>query len=134
MSAAHRVTPPHGEVARHGSDPADRGTTTVADRVVEKVAARAAAEVDHATGLRRSLAGRSLGSRAVRADVVIDGSVAALRLELAVVFPAPVRPVTRAVRRHVTARVGDLCDLTVDHVDITVRALPRPNTERSRVQ
>ena len=111
-----------------------RGTTTLADRVVEKIAAQAATEVDHATGLRRSLAGRDVGRSTVRAHVDLDGGVAALRLDLAVAFPAPVRVVTRAVRAHVTTRVGQLCDLTVDHVDITVAALPRPDVDRRRVR
>ncbi|MHA3705100.1 Asp23/Gls24 family envelope stress response protein [Jatrophihabitans sp. YIM 134969] len=111
-----------------------RGTTTLADAVVEKIAATAATEVDGAQGLRRHLAGRAVGSPAVRADVDLDGSVAALRLQIAVEFPKPVRTVTRDVRAHVVARVRELCDVTVDHVDITVAALPRPEQESRRVQ
>ena len=112
----------------------ERGTTTLADVVVEKIAAAAAGEVPRVGGLRRHLAGRAVGRSQVRADVDLDGAVAALRLELAVEFPAPVRPVTREVRRHVVARVLELCDVTVDHVDITVADLPLPPTDLRRVR
>ncbi|MHA3705061.1 Asp23/Gls24 family envelope stress response protein [Jatrophihabitans sp. YIM 134969] len=115
------------------ADPDDRGRTTIADRVVEKIAAQAAVEVDHAAGLRRSLAGRSLGSPRVRATAEVDGRVAALRLDLAVDYPAPVRQVTRAVRQRVTEQVATLAGMRVDHVDITVAALRRPPVERRRV-
>lgn len=107
-------------------DAAERGTTTIADRVVARIAAQAAAEVDHATGLRRSLAGRALGRPRVRAAADVDGSVTSLRLDLAVEYPAPVRQVTRAVRRHVVDTVRTLCGMRVDHVDITVAAVRRP--------
>ena len=112
----------------------ERGTTTLADVVVEKVAAAAAAEVRAAHGLRRHLVGKAIGRPTVRADVDLDGSVASLRLDLAVEYPSPVRPVTRDVRTHVTARVRELCDVTVDHIDITVAALPRPTTTVRRVR
>lgn len=112
----------------------ERGTTTLADVVVERVAAAAAAEVQAAYGLRRHLVGKAVGRPAVRADVDLDGSVASLTLALAVEYPAPVRPVTRDVRTHVTARVRELCDVTVDHIDITVASLPRPTATVRRVR
>lgn len=114
-------------------DAADRGRTSIADRVVAKVAAQAATEVDHADGLRRSIAGRSLGSPRVRASADVDGHVATLSLDLAVDYPSPVRQVTRAVRRHVAERVATLCGMQVDHVDITVAALRRAPVETRRV-
>lgn len=110
----------------------ERGRTTIADRVVAKVAAQAATEVEHAAGLRRSLVGRNLGTPRVRADVDVDGRVAAVELDLAVDYPSPVRQVTRDVRRHVTERVGTLCGMQVDHVDITVAALRRPPVDEER--
>jgi uncharacterized alkaline shock family protein YloU len=114
-------------------DPADRGRTVVADRVVAKIAAQAATEVEHAAGLRRSLAGRAVGDPRVRAQADVDGHVTALRLEVAVDFPAPVRQVTRAVRQRVTERVSTLAGMTVDHVDITVAALRRKPVDVRRV-
>jgi uncharacterized alkaline shock family protein YloU len=114
--------------------PEHRGTTTVADVVVEKTAAHAAREVSRAAGLRRQLAGRGFGTPTVRAHADVDGAVTTLRLELGVEFPAPVRQVTRAVRSHVTDRVSVWCGMRVDHVDITVAALPRPTVDTRRVR
>lgn len=110
----------------------ERGRTTIADRVVAKVAAQAASEVEHAAGLRRSLVGRTLGAPRVRAAVDVDGRVAAVKLDLAVDYPSPVRRVTRDVRRHVTERVATLCGMQVDHVDITVASLRRPPVDEQR--
>ncbi len=115
-------------------DPAERGTTTVADKVVEKIAARAALDVEHVQGLSRSLAGREVGRRGVRASVDVDGRTACLRLELAVEYPASVLRTTRAAREHVGRQLSRLCDLTVDHIDIQVAVLRRHDTDRRRVQ
>ena len=115
-------------------EPAERGRTTIADRVVAKVAAQAATEVDHAAGLRRSLAGRAHGAPRVRASADVDGHVASLKLDLAVDYPSPVRQVTRAVRQQVTERVTTLCGMQVDHVDITVAALRRAPVDTRRVR
>ena len=131
VPVATGATVPAGDAAP--VDPGNRGRTTIADRVVAKVAAQAATEVQHAAGLRRSLAGRSLGGDRVRATADVDGHVTTLRLELAVDYPTPVRQVTRAVRRQVVSRVGEYCGMTVDHVDITVAALRRAPVEKRRV-
>ena len=114
--------------------PGERGTTTLADTVVEKIAARAAVDVAHAAGLNRRLAGRDLGRPRVRARADVDGGSAALSLELAVEYPASARATTRDVRAHVTDRVSALCSLTVERVDITVAVLRRPAPERKRLQ
>ena len=112
----------------------DRGTTTLADRVVEKIAARAATDVPHALGLTRRAVGREFGRPSVRAHAQIDGDVASLQLELAVQYPASARATTRGVREHVADRVTMLCGLTVDHIDITVAVLRRVDQGRKRVQ
>ena len=107
--------------------------TTLAPRVVEKIAARAAGEVEHVFGLSRTLAGRTLGAERVRADADLDGHVAVLRIEFGAGFPAPLLPLTRAVREHVTDKVQTLCGLHVDHIDVTVAELRHPRAERKRV-
>jgi uncharacterized alkaline shock family protein YloU len=113
--------------------PAERGITTLAPRVVEKIAARAAGEVAQVFGLSRTLAGHTLGAERVRADAELDGHVAVLRLDLSVAFPAPLIPLTRTVREHVTNTVQTLCGLHVDHIDLTVAALRHPSAEHKRV-
>jgi uncharacterized alkaline shock family protein YloU len=113
---------------------ARRGSTEIADRVVERIAARAAAEVDDAHGPARRLLGlRVPGVAAPKVTVQIDGHLATVRLALSVRYPAPIRQVTRQVREHVMTRVGELTGLDVRHVDIDIPALITPDRGR-RVQ
>jgi uncharacterized alkaline shock family protein YloU len=109
------------------ADAAGRGRTRIADRVVEKVASQAVAEVDNATGVARRVLGVNLGSAGpdsqARVDAEIDGSVVTIRVSMAVRWPASVRTVTRQVRTHVTGRVRDLTGLHVAYVDVTVPVL-----------
>ncbi|MGD0555214.1 MAG: Asp23/Gls24 family envelope stress response protein [Streptosporangiaceae bacterium] len=116
------------------ADPAERGRTVLAPQVVDKIAAQAATEIDGISGLQRRIAGRSVGSERVRAESDLDGQVVAVRLQLAVAFPAPLLELTRRVRQHVTGQIQTLCSLQVDHVDITVAALRADASQRRRVQ
>jgi uncharacterized alkaline shock family protein YloU len=127
----------HGGQDAPGSPPGrtSLGLITLNDRVMEKVAACAAAEVPDAGSsaprmLRRSLAGTgALGTRQtsltglpkVSADV--DGSTVALDLSISVRWPASVPAVTRAVRDRVRHRVRALTGMTVLDVDISVTDL-----------
>jgi uncharacterized alkaline shock family protein YloU len=111
------------------------GMISINDRVVEKMAARAAIEIPDAGAaasrfLGRSMAGASaLGTRPTsltalpRTAADVDGSVVILDLSISVRWPASVPEVTDAVREHVRARVGDLTGLTVTEVSISVAAL-----------
>ncbi len=135
LTAGAAVAPADAPVlSTHALDPGERGTTTLADKVIEKIAARAAVDVTHALGLSRRLAGRDFGTPTVRAQARVDGQVAYLSLALAVEYPASARATTREVRAHVSNRVATLCGLDVDHIDITVAVLRRPNADRRRVQ
>jgi uncharacterized alkaline shock family protein YloU len=111
-----------------------RGSTDIADRVVEKIASGAVAEVDDAYGSARRLLGlRMPGATAPRVTVQIDGHLATVRVAMSVRYPAPIRQVTREVREHVMERVGELTGLDVRHVDIEIPALITPDRGR-RVQ
>jgi uncharacterized alkaline shock family protein YloU len=112
--------------------PAERGRITIADRVVEKIAARAVREVDRASGAPRRLLGTSLGSSGSarpRADAKVDDRTVSLRLSMSVEYPAPVRDVAAEVRERVARRVYELTGLKVTDIDITV---PVFVTERPR--
>lgn len=119
-----------------GSGLAERGRTRIADRVVEKIAARAVAEVDRATGTPRQILGVRLGGTAAdtRARVVadVDGGVVTVSVAMAVRWPAPVREVSRQVRAHVTGRLEDLTGLRVAQVDIDVPTLLTENDDEGR--
>ena len=127
MTGAVTTTPP---AATDLGPMHERGTTTVADRVIVAVAARAAAEVPGVGGAaRRAIripvdARRS--DRAPQVEATIAGDIVTLRLRLSLIYPGPVRAVTEDVRRHVADRVGVLTGKKVGSVDITVVSLPLP--------
>jgi uncharacterized alkaline shock family protein YloU len=62
---------------------------------------------------------------AARVSAHSDGHLAMIQLRLSLAYPAPVRTVTREVRRHVIERVTALTGFEVRHVDIEVARLLR---------
>jgi len=109
--------------------PEQRGRTTIADRVVAQVAARAVAEVAQTGGAARQLIGFTLGRQTgqgpARVSARVDGNLAMIEMRLTLAYPAPVRSLTREVRRHVMERVASLTGVEVRHVDIEVARLLR---------
>jgi len=109
--------------------PGQRGRTTIGDRVVTRVAARAVAEVEQTGGAARQLMGftigRQTGEGTAPVSARIDGHLAMIQLRLSLAYPAPVRTLTREVRRHVIERVTGLTGFEVRHVDIEVVSLLR---------
>jgi uncharacterized alkaline shock family protein YloU len=132
MTAATAVEP-----AAPASAPGrnELGLISINDRVVEKMAARAAIEIPDAGAaasrfLGRSMAGASaLGARQTsltalpKASADVDGSLVNLDLSISVRWPASVPEVTDAVRENIRRRVGELAGLTVSEVSISVTAL-----------
>jgi uncharacterized alkaline shock family protein YloU len=112
-----------------------RGRTSLSDKVIEKTAAAAAAEVAHVHGVSKGLAAAVLRTDpAVGVRATIDGHLAQLQLDIEVDYPVSLRAVTRELRRHVSDRVRDLCEITVTDVDVHVTALRRQlHDQRRRV-
>ena len=125
---------------RGGGDPAERGRTTIADGVVEKIAGLAARDVlgVHAmgSGLSRTFgvvrdrvpggASKSV-SRGVKAEV---GEVqTALDLEIVVEYGVSIGDVARAVRENVIAAVERMTGLEVVEVNIAVTDVKLPEEE-----
>ncbi|MEU6563470.1 Asp23/Gls24 family envelope stress response protein [Nocardia nova] len=90
-----------------------RGRTTVSERAVRRLAARAACEVDGVAA-----------SPEVSARVV--GDTAVLRARVPIVYPMPVAAVTDACRDHLMRRTHELSGLVVPRVDIDVSELVNP--------
>ena len=124
MSTPTTAEPGPPPVPEGPADPGDRGRTTIADRVVERIAAAAAAEVDAATGSPRRLLGIAISS-ADRPQVTarVHGEEATVDITMSVSWPAPVRTITRRVREHVSERLITLVGLRSARVDVRVAAL-----------
>ena len=118
--------------------PEDRGTLSIADRVVERVAGYAATQVDGAAAAPRRLLGISVGESrpdaeaAVRATV--DGHVATVAATIAVAWPQSVRRVTEALRARVREDVRRITDVEVAHVDVDVVDFATAHASARRVQ
>jgi uncharacterized alkaline shock family protein YloU len=111
------------------------GTISIADGVVTKIAAQAAAENPDAGAAVARMLGRAvpgavhLGVRGTdlqalpKTSVDVDGSKAFVTLEISVRWPASVPDVTAQVRHHVRDRVRELAGLDVAEVHIVVADL-----------
>ncbi|MCA1847023.1 MAG: Asp23/Gls24 family envelope stress response protein [Actinobacteria bacterium] len=112
----------------------ERGTTTVAPVVFERLATRAATEVEGVVGEVTSGISRffpwTSGSPA-DASAEVDEEGVVLDLTINVAYPEPVRQVAQNVRQHVTERVRSCTGRRVHEVNITVSELI-PVTPRAR--
>ncbi|MBF6326912.1 Asp23/Gls24 family envelope stress response protein [Nocardia transvalensis] len=93
------------------------GRTTVGERAVRRIAARAAREVA-GVGPDVQVAARVVGDSAT------------LHVRLPVRYPQPVARVSEECRTHLIRRTGELSGLSVPRVDIEVSALPTGTGER----
>jgi uncharacterized alkaline shock family protein YloU len=117
-----------------------RGETIIAPTVVEKIAARAAAEVDGVggvveTGLSRLLPWSVGAGAPARASAEVGAETVTVDLTVNIVYPEPVAVVTNRVRAQVTRRLAELCGLQATEVNISVPALVSPpGRTRRRVE
>ncbi len=119
--------------ARHESA---AGRTTIADKVLERLAAGAALEVP---GVVRHRPGpdvlSAVTSDAPRVSVDVAGERVWIDLKVAVEWEACAKDVASELRRHVGEHVSRLTGKTVDRVDVTVGAfVPASAGTRRRVQ
>ncbi|MEW6476041.1 MAG: Asp23/Gls24 family envelope stress response protein [Actinomycetota bacterium] len=124
---------------QHGdrTDGPERGTTTIAPEVFEKLAARAATEVpgvegEVRTGLSRLLPWTSGTPAGASAEV--DDDTVVLELTFNVAYPEPVRQIAEAVRRHVAEQVRSMTGRVVRQINITVPELVVPVRRPARVR
>jgi len=130
------ATVPDGATPTRDGFLTGRGETTIAPVVAEKIAARAASEVDGVGGVLRTGLSRLLPWTAsagpAAADAAIDHGTVSVDLTVNVVYPRPVGAVTAQVRQQVTRRLADLCGLRAGRVDIVVPELVRPPARARR--
>ncbi len=104
---------------RELAPPAERGRTTIHDKVVTKVAAIAAAEVESVVGTGSGWT-KIVRKGLPHAEAVVAGGTTRIAVEVAATWPAPLAQVSADVRDHVSTRVADLTGTRVSRVDVTV--------------
>lgn len=115
-----------------------RGSLHVADRVVEKIARRAALEVPGVApaGTSTGSLGGALGRSYPAADVDLAGTHARVSLQIASEWPHPAPQVASQVREAVTRALHELAAVDADAVAVHVAAVvqPAPPTPQARVR
>lgn len=116
----------------------DRGTTSIADSVVAKIARLAAQEVEGVAELGGALSGAiaSVVSR-IRGDehqtsgvgVEVGSQQAAVDLTAKVQYPASIPEVAESVRQNVIERIQTMTGLEVVEVNVAVTDLVFPGSE-----
>ena len=105
-------------------EPAERGATRIADRVVAKIASQAARE---ALGDAAALPGHEAHAVPYATVAVRDDS-ARVRVSVELGYPSDLRAGCAAVRRAVVDRVGTLTGMDVPEVAVTVERLHSAQT------
>ncbi|MHA6763538.1 Asp23/Gls24 family envelope stress response protein [Streptacidiphilus sp. PAMC 29251] len=97
--------------------PADRGSTRLADRVLARIASRAATEVlaQHAADSQRLETPRASASQGRRG--------VSIRVGLDLPYPADIAAVSREVHRQIVRRVADLAGAESPRITLVVERL-----------
>lgn len=122
--------------ARDGSElapPEDRGSLSIADKIVEKVATMAASEIDQVTEHRAGWR-RMPGQGLPKATAEVAGGHARIGVQIATPWPLPLTDIATETRDHVRQRVASLTGLDVVAVDVTVAAVVHVASDKRRVQ
>ena len=119
-------------------EPAQRGTTTIADGVVAKVASLAVHEIDAVAGLGGPLSGavgqvvgrlRGREHATTGVGVEVGTSEAAVDLAVRIHYPASIPQVAEQIRENVVDRIERLVGLKVVEVNIAVVDMVFPHEE-----
>ena len=122
----------------------ERGSTSISDSVVSKIAGIASQEVDGirmgsggsqaVSGILGSITGGSSGSQTQGVSVEVGQEEAAIDLTLTAEYGKSIPQLAEAVRRNVANRVESLVGLRVTEVNITVSNIffPQQEAEQER--
>ena len=141
--AAGASTPQGGGLARRGESggvlQTEKGTTTIADAVVTKVASIATREVGGVYELGGGAA-RALGSAAQRVglgdprtqgvSVEVGEKEAAVDLTIVVEYGESIPKLSQQIRENVTRRIEGVTGLVVTEVNVTVNDLHFPGDDQ----
>lgn len=115
-------------------EPRTRGSLTMSDTVVEKIASQVVDEVSETFGTSRGLLGwRDRVGSHVRPSVEVDlhGAFADLRVTVGLSYPVSLRSAADTIRDRVQRRVTELTGVQVRRVDVRISSL-RPASAGSR--
>lgn len=117
-----------------GADARSRGTLTLSDGVVEKIASQVVAEVSDTYGTSRGLLGwRDRVGSTVRPSVDVDlhADFVDLSISVGLLFPVSLRTASETIRDRVRQRVGVLTGVPVRRVDVRITGLRAGSDGRS---
>lgn len=103
------------------TDPGERGSLDVRDRVVQRMAVHAALATPGVQKYSAGL-GKLTGRELPRARVDVSGAHVRAHLTIAVSWPLPLAEVAAAVQRNVARTLGDSAGLQVDGVDVVIES------------
>ena len=110
-------------LAVHNREKASRGSLTVTTAVVEKVAARVAAQSEGFGAPVSSFFGsgsRADFDRGPRVSAVLTGRTADLEVEVAIGYPAPVQAQCDELRARLAEQVSKMSGVDIGTIDILV--------------
>lgn len=135
--AATDPSPARADRSGPDADQGGPGRTTIAPRVVERLAVAAAREADSSTRARArdrgGLTGMVRGSLP-RASAVVAGQTSRIEVRVAASWPESLASVAARVRDHVGARVTELAGIDVTAVDVVVAEIVTQRDLSPRVQ
>lgn len=134
------VAPAPGRDARD-HESRRRGRLDLSDKVIEKIAGQAAAEIGAAHGKSGGLLG--IGAHAdasarpkvdvqLSASTDVSGSSADIAIEVGIAYPRSIRQATQEIRDHVVRQVQDLTGVAVHRLDIDVSFLTVNGTDTKK--
>ncbi|MFC3298413.1 Asp23/Gls24 family envelope stress response protein [Arthrobacter agilis] len=118
----------------HG-DPSSRGTLVLKEKVLQKIAGQAAAELPFVGGRSGGVLGLgATGDLDARpqADVDLDGSTAFVSLTVTMLYPTPLRAGTEQLRAHVTETLERTTPVHVGRIDVTIASLETGSAGKGR--
>jgi uncharacterized alkaline shock family protein YloU len=116
----------------------DRGSLTIAEKVVERVAGYAVTRVEGASAAPRRVLGVNVGETRpdseASVDARVEGRTAVVSATVAITWPHPVRTVAARLRQQVRDDVRRMTGVEVAQIDFDVVALPTPTAPSRRVR
>lgn len=112
--------------------PEERGSLTIADKVVVRIASIAAREVEHVIDSRAGWT--QMYKSMPRATAKVAGGRTRVGVEVAASWPSPLPTVTAQVRDRVSEQVASLTGITVVAVDVTLAEVLRQEITTRRVR